>query len=154
MVLYFFGVAFNYTTNPFIKNPKKFEYKILLSEHLSKTNRKLKPVRRHGGINTVPTDSICPQCGAPYEYLYDNNGGRGQLLCKVCNFRFVYGKDFDSNTLICPYCGHALSKKKSHKFFNIHKCVNMKCSFYLHSLEKLFPDDLERCYSFFPLDIL
>lgn len=134
---------FTVDTLPLIKNPKKFEFKVLLSEHLSKTGKELKPVRRHRGLNTVPTDSICPQCGAPHDYLYDNDGGRGQLLCKVCNFRFVYGKDFDSNTLLCPYCGLALVKKKSRKFFNIHKCVSMKCPFYLDSLKKLSSDDLE-----------
>lgn len=128
---------------PVIKDPKKFEYKVLLSEHLSSTGKELKPVRRHGGVNTVPTDALCPQCGAPHEYLYDNDCGRGQLLCKVCNFRFVNGYDFDSNTLLCPYCGHVLVKKKSRKFFNIHKCVNMKCSFYLDSLKNLSSDDLE-----------
>lgn len=134
---------FTVDTLPVIKDPKKFEYKVLLSEHLSKTGKELKPVRRHGGVNTVPTDSVCPQCGATHEYLYDNDGGRGQLLCKVCKFRFTYGKDFDSNTLLCPYCGRTLVKKKSRKFFNIHKCVNMKCSFYINSLKKLSPDDLE-----------
>ncbi|MBZ2174717.1 hypothetical protein K8M07_05585 [Schnuerera sp. xch1] len=128
---------------PIIKKPEKLNYKILLSEYQSKNGKELKPVKSRGG-KSVPSDAICPRCGALHNYLYDNNGGRGQLLCKICNFRFDKDKEnFSSNTLICPYCGCALLKKKSRKFFNIHKCVNMKCPFYLDSLKKLSPEELE-----------
>ena len=128
---------------PIIKKPIKLDYRAILSEYKVINGKELKPVRRRS-VNTVPQDSICPRCGAPHDYLYDNDGGRGQLLCKIGNFRFNKDKeDFSSNTLICPYCGCALSKKKSRKFFNIHKCVNMKCPFYLDSLGKLSPEDLK-----------
>lgn len=128
---------------PIIKKPEKLNYKTLLAKHKANTGKDLKPIKRRGS-NTVESDAICPRCGAPYDYLYDNDGGRGQLLCKICSFRFSKDKeDFTSNTLICPYCSRALAKKKSRKFFNIHKCVNKKCSFYLNSLEKLSPEDLE-----------
>ena len=33
---------------------------------------------------TIPEDTICPLCGAPHHFLYDNNGGNGQYQCKVC----------------------------------------------------------------------
>lgn len=134
---------FTVDTVPIIKKLEKFNYKILLSEYEVKNGKELKPVKSRNG-NSVPSDAVCPRCGAPHDYLYDNNGGRGQLLCKVCDFRFNKDKDdFSSNTLICPYCGRALAKKKSRKFFNIHKCVNPKCSFYLDSLKKLSPKELE-----------
>lgn len=134
---------FTVDTVPIIKTFKRLDYKVLLSEYKSKNGKELKPVKSRGA-NVVPADALCLRCGGPHNYLYDNNGGRGQLLCKICNFRFKYGKDdFKTNTLICPYCGRALSRIKSRKFFNIHKCVNMKCSFYLDSLSRLSPDDLE-----------
>lgn len=134
---------FTVDTVPIIKKPEKLDYKILLSEYEVKNGKELKPIKSRNS-NSVPSDAVCPRCGAPHNYLYDNNGGRGQLLCKVCDFRFNKDKDdFSSNTLICPYCGRALAKKKSRKFFNIHKCVNPKCSFYLDSLKKLSPEELE-----------
>jgi len=91
----------------------------------------------------VSVDTVCPRCGAPHTYIYDNTGGRGQLLCKVCSLRFNKGKtDFKPITLLCPFCGHALVQKKDRKHFNVHKCVNKNCSFYLDALGKLSPEDL------------
>ena len=39
-----------------------------------------KPVQRRNG-KTIPEDTICPLCGAPHHFLYDNTGGilRGLL---------------------------------------------------------------------------
>lgn len=126
---------------PVIKKPKKLNYILLLEEYQHKHGKSLKPVKSRGG-NPVPTNCICPRCGAPHSYLYDNTGGRGQLLCKVCKFTFNKDKtELKSSTLLCPYCGHTLSLKKRRKHFNIHKCVNKKCSFYLNALNKLSPED-------------
>lgn len=55
------------------------------NELIAKNN--IKPVKSRGG-KAVPTDIVCPYCGATHEYLYDNTGGRGQFLCKVCNSNF------------------------------------------------------------------
>lgn len=126
---------------PIIKKPEKLNYIFLLEEYRAKHGKNLKPVKSRGG-NPVSSDSVCPRCGAPHTYLYDNTGGRGQLLCKVCNNRFNKGKtDFKPIALLCPYCGHTLVQKKDRKHFNIHKCVNKNCSFYLDSLRKLSPED-------------
>ena len=128
---------------PVIKKFEKFNYKLLILEYKAKHNKDLKPIRSRGGTS-VPSDVLCPRCGAPHIYIYDNSGGRGQLLCKICNFRFNRDKeDFTSETLICPYCGRALSKKKSRKYFNIHKCINMKCEFYLNSLKNIPSEDID-----------
>ena len=117
-------------------------YILLLEEYRAKHSKNLKPVNPRGK-NPVPSDCICPRCGAPHTYIYDNTGGRGQLLCKICNHRFSKGKtDFKPIALLCPYCGHTLAPKKDRKHFNIHKCVNKNCSFYLDSLRKLSPEDL------------
>lgn len=127
---------------PVIKKPEQLSYVLLLEEYRVKHGKNLKPVKSRGG-SPVSSDSVCPRCGAPHSYLYDNTGGRGQLLCKVCDLRFNKGiTDFKPITLLCPYCGHALSQKKDRKHFNIHKCVNNNCSFYLDSLKKLSPEYL------------
>lgn len=45
--------------------------------------------------------------------------------------------------LHCPHCGGALSVVKNRKLFNIHKCMNKKCSYYQNSLNSLSKKDLE-----------
>jgi transposase-like protein/rubredoxin len=129
-------------TLPVIKKFEKLNYKQLLEEYKSTHGKELKPIKSRSQT-PVPDDVICPRCGAPHTYIYDNTGGRGQLLCKVCSLRFNRDKkDFNPITLVCPYCGHALAKKKDRKHFNIHKCINKECPFYLDSLKKLSPEDL------------
>lgn len=128
---------------PIIKTFKTFDYKQLLREFKDLHGKDKSPVNSRGK-NPVSPGTICPYCGAPHIYLYDNTGGRGQIWCKVCNSYFNKNKsDFKTEIFICPFCGHALSKKKDRKHFYIHKCVNKKCSFYLNSLSRLSPEDLE-----------
>ena len=38
----------------------------------------LAPVRRRKGC-TIPADTRCPCCNAPADYIYRNNGSKGQL---------------------------------------------------------------------------
>ncbi|EJW92939.1 transposase, partial [gut metagenome] len=87
---------------------------------------------------------VCPLCGAPHHFIYDNNGGNGQYQCKVCGQTFSTG---DSTTtpmrFLCPHCGHTLVPKKDRKFFRKHKCVNPKCPYYLHNLAKVERKDLK-----------
>lgn len=128
---------------PIIKQPEKLDYKQLLWEYKSLHGKELKPVKSRGN-NPVPSDIVCHRCGAPHTYLYDNTGGRGQLWCKVCGLKFNKDKtDFKIGAFVCPYCGHILVKKKNRKHFNIHKCINKKCSFYLDALKKLSPEHLD-----------
>lgn len=109
--------------------------------------RPIKPINRRSECN-IPKDCCCPRCGAPTPYLYRNNGKGGQLCCKICGTHFTpeenrFHKDYEMR---CPYCGHLLTYKKSRKFFRIHKCTNDKCSFYLHNLRKVDPEDLAKPY--------
>lgn len=86
-------------------------------------------------------------CGAPHHFIYDNNGGNGQYQCKICGQTFSSGEYTTTPLrLMCPHCGHALVPKKDRKFFRIHKCVNPKCSYYLHNLAKVDPKDLSEVY--------
>lgn len=127
---------------PIIKTFEKLDYNQLLEEYITTHGKNKKPVNPRGK-NPVSPDTICPRCGAPHIYIYDNTGGRGQLCCKVCELHFSKNKsNFKTETLICPFCGHTLSKKKDRKNFYIHKCVNKKCNFYLNSLARLSPGDL------------
>lgn len=128
---------------PVIKKVEPLNYILLLEEYQSKHGKSLKPIKSRGK-NPVSSDCVCPRCGAPHTYIYDNTGGRGQLLCKICNHRFIKGKtDFKSISLQCPYCTYTLTKKKDRKHFNIHKCTNKRCSFYLNNLRKLSPEDFD-----------
>lgn len=98
-----------------------------------------KPVKpQKGKTRSVPSDTVCPICGAPHEYIYDNSGGRGQFKCKICGQTFVNGKKVVSPLkLLCPYCGHALQPVKNRKHFRVHKCVNSSCSYYKRNFKKI-----------------
>ena len=127
---------------PFIKQ----DWQFLLEYYLWKFGKSVRPVQRRNG-KSIPEDTFCPLCGAPHHYLYDNNGGNGQFQCKVCGQTFVTGEVVTSPLrFVCPYCGHSLVPNKDRKFFRIHKCVNPRCSFYLHNLSRVDKDHLHEDY--------
>lgn len=128
---------------PVLKYFNPLDYKKLLIEYRNSHGKELKPVNLRGK-HPIPEGTVCPRCGAPHSFLYDNTGGRGQIWCKVCDLHFSrYKNDFKPVTFVCPYCGHSLVKKKDRKNFYIHKCVNRICSFYIQNLQNLSPEDLE-----------
>ena len=128
---------------PLIKVPEKKDYKELLELYLKEHNKPLKPIKPRGK-NSVPNDVHCPCCNAPHNYIYDNTGGRGQFWCKVCDAHFNRQNYIDNPPeLCCPHCGKALVIKKNRKLFNIHKCVNPNCSYYLNSLKALSKNDMD-----------
>jgi len=128
---------------PVIKKFEKQDYRFWLEYYLWKYKKALKPVSRRNG-KTIPEDTVCPRCNAPHHYIYDNTGGRGEYLCKVCGATFVSGEKICTPLILtCPYCGHTLQPKKDRKHFIVHKCVNMRCSYYLDNLKKL-PSDLPK----------
>lgn len=122
---------------PIVKPFIKQDWQFLLKYYKWKYAKELKPVQRRNG-KSIPGDTICPLCGAPHHYLYDNNGGNGQYQCKVCGQTFSSGEVATTPMrFICPYCNHSLESKKQRKHFIVHKCVNPKCSYYLHNLSKI-----------------
>ncbi|WP_286909577.1 DDE-type integrase/transposase/recombinase [Clostridium sp. UBA1652] len=131
------------------KLPKilKFEnvdYILLLAYYKHKYNKTVNPFKRRPG-KSIPEKTTCPKCGAPHQYIYDNNGSRGQFQCKVCRLTFKENNHLTKPLVfICPYCGSTLVEQKERKHFNIHKCKNLKCSYYLRNLKKL-PKDLAPC---------
>ena len=122
---------------PKILKFEKVDYKLLLAYYKQKYNKSLKPVQRRNG-KSIPEKIKCPKCGAPHEYIYDNNGNKGQFQCKVCGLTFKE-TNFATKPLvfICPYCGTTLTEQKQRKHFRIHKCKNNKCSYYQNNLKKL-----------------
>ena len=72
---------------PTILKFEKVDYKLLLAYYKHKYNKTIKLVqRRHG--KSIPKQPKCPTCGAPHEYIYDNNGNKGPVKCKVCQITF------------------------------------------------------------------
>jgi transposase-like protein/ribosomal protein S27E len=124
----------------FVSEP--IDYEFLLAYYQHKYGKMIKPIKRRSQ-NTVAETVKCPRCGAPHQYIFKNNGTKGQYLCKVCNERFnetnIYNRPF---ALRCPYCSNILVAKKDRKHFRIHKCVNPKCSYYRQNLARL-PKDLK-----------
>lgn len=128
---------------PIVKTFIKQDWQFLLAYLEWKYKKPIKPVQRRNG-KTIPEDTFCPLCGAPHHYIYDNNGGNGQYLCKICSQTFANGKQVTSPLkLKCPYCSKSLEHKKSRTFFNIQKCVNKKCSYYINNLKKVPKSDRE-----------
>lgn len=116
---------------------EKVNYQLLLAYYKHKYNKTIKAVQRRNG-KTISTKIVCPKCGAPHDYIYDNNGGNGQYQCKVCGLTFKE-KNFATTPIVfkCPYCETTLTEKKQRKHFKVHKCTNPKCSYYLRNLKKL-----------------
>lgn len=120
------------------KVTKSLDYTQLLNDYFTNTGKHLKTVSRRNSKITVPTSLTCPICGAPNDYIYVNNGGKGQYLCKVCKSHFNRQTSFSKEAVLrCPHCGHRLYKIKERSCFYIHKCCNDSCCFYLNNLINL-----------------
>ena len=105
---------------PTILKFEKVDYKLLLAYYKHKYNKTVKPIQRRNG-KSIPEKIKCPKCGAPHEYIYDNNGNKGQYKCKICNLPF---KETNYATkpivFICPYCGATLTEYINVIIPNVH----------------------------------
>src|SRR5699024_6313747 len=117
---------------PIIEKLEKLDYIQLIKEYEQKHGKPFKPVqRRKNSVVKVPEKLTCPRCSAPSSYLYANNGGEGQYLCKICGCLFNQKNRFLKESVFrCPYCIKALERIKERKGFYVHKCRNDACSFY------------------------
>jgi transposase-like protein len=126
---------------PTVREIEKQDYRELIKRELELFGKIVKPVKPRGG-KFVPESIICPFCDAPHTYIYDNSGGRGQFLCKVCHSTFCL---IDTNVkpiaLYCPHCGSPLHKLRERKGFIVHRCQSYNCSFYKHSIASLSDTD-------------
>lgn len=126
---------------PIIEKRELLDHQQLLQEYFEKHNKILKPVNRRSK-HLPPAATVCPICAAPYEYIYDNSGGRGQLGCKVCKSTFYPHKAYLEQLIFkCPHCARALQKKRNRKQFFVYTCVNKHCSFYVKNLNAMSVDE-------------
>jgi hypothetical protein len=121
---------------PIIETLQKFDYRCLLTEYLEKNGKHLKPVQRRSNAKTAVSKSMnCPKRGAPSDYLYANNGGKGQYQCKVCACLFNDKSRYLKEAILkCPHCSKTLEKVKERKDFDVYKCKNNDCSYYQKKL--------------------
>lgn len=122
---------------PIIETLQKLDYQILLKEYLEKNGKPLKPVQRRSiSKGKVPSSMKCPRCGAPSDYLYANNGGKGQYQCKVCACLFNKKNQYAKEAILkCPHCSKTLEKIKERKDFLVFKCKNNDCPYYKKKLQ-------------------
>ena len=113
---------------PFVKLEHK-NYKQLIKDN------NIKPINRRKNLNL---NVHCPCCGAPKEYIYDNNGKQTQFECKVCSHIFAYNPNkINDVTLRCPHCRHTLTKRVSREDYDVYVCKNNNCKYYLNNLASL-----------------
>lgn len=129
---------------PIFEEPQKLDYKELLQSYFDDHGKMLKPVKSRKGAKATPTTLICPICNAPHNYLYDNNGGRGQYLCKICNNTFKPNNYRLSVKIKCPHCNKVLVPTKERKDFIVHKCKNNNCSFYKNKLARMSNEERKK----------
>lgn len=121
---------------------EKLDYKILLKHHLEQSGKALNPVSHHQGSSPVVSSIRCARCGAPSEYLYDNNGGRGQYKCKVCSCTFHENNRFQKEVICkCPHCHKALEHIKTRDDFYVYKCKRKDCPYYIKNLKNMTKDE-------------
>ncbi len=134
---------FKVDSPPVIVKHELFDYSQLIEYFHKRYGKLIKPVTvRNKSKRNVAKDVFCPRCGAPHNYIYDNNGGNGQFKCAVCSMSFSTGEQYKKPVSIkCPHCGNTLSLVKTRKVFNIHKCINKKCPYYLNR-KNVLPDNL------------
>ena len=119
---------------PFVKIEQK-DWKQLVKDN------NIKPIKRRNG-KVFSIDIKCPCCGAPKDYLYDNTGKGNQFECKVCSFIFSTNPNKDKDVILkCPHCKHQLNRYHHRDDFDVFRCKNDNCPFYLKSKKSLNAHD-------------
>src|SRR5690625_4883594 len=131
---------------PIIETLEKLDYKMLLDDYQKKYGKPLRPViRRKNSVVKVPANLTCPKCSAPSDYLYANNGDKGQYLCKVCECLFSKKNRFLKEAIFkCPHCFKNLERIKERKDFYVFKCKNNSSSYYTTKLNQMTKEEQQR----------
>lgn len=124
-------------SNPSPPSTQQLNYQDLILDHQNKTGKTIQPVRSKHGYR-IEYNGCCPDCGAPREFLYDNNIPNGQLLCKVCNSTFTVQKThLDKIILRCPHCKKALNLHHDRNGYNVYYCRNDDCNYRINRIHTL-----------------
>ena len=128
---------------PLIEKVDKLDYRLLLQTHFEKTGKVLQPIQRRKGVKiNLDLNTTCPCCSAPSDYLYANNGAKGQCNCKVCDAVFSPKNRYSKEAILkCPHCMHPLEKVKYRNGFDVYKCKKTDCPYYLRRLKELTPEE-------------
>lgn len=130
---------FKVDEQPIIESFVKLEHKDY--KQLIKDNN-IKPINRRKDLTI---NIHCPCCGAPKEYIYDNNGKQTQFECKVCSHIFAYNPNKINDVVLkCPHCRHTLTKRVSREDYDVYVCKNNNCKYYLNNLASLTLIDKEK----------
>ena len=122
---------------PFVKLEHK-DYKQLIKDN------NIKPIKRRNN-KSITIDIKCPCCGAPKEYIYDNNGKQTQFECKVCSHIFSNNPEKQNDVVLkCPHCRRTLCKRAEREDYDVYVCKNEKCSYYLNNLASLTLTDKKK----------
>ena len=125
---------FKVDDSPLIEPVVKIEHKDY--KKIIKENN-IKPISRKNG-KQINGNIHCPCCGAPKDYLYDNNGKQTQFECKVCSFIFSNNPYKQKDVVFkCPHCQHTLSLRVQRADYDVFVCKNSKCRYYLNNLATL-----------------
>lgn len=125
-----------------VRTMRKFDCEILLANYFSSKGKPLKPINHRESSSPVPSYIACPHCAAPYTYIYDNSGGRGQLMCKVCSNTFSQKKASAKIFFFrCPHCAKRLEKVKERSVYSIYKCKNNDCSLYVNNINSMSKEE-------------
>lgn len=90
----------------------------------------LSPVKRRSS-KPFSFQGTCPFCGAPKEYIYDNNG-KGQFACKACHNTFTLKTSVSGeNGIYCPHCGSKLFLQHDRNGYIVYLCPSKTCPYYL-----------------------
>lgn len=115
---------------PFVKLEHK-DYKQLIKDN------NIKPVTRRNG-KTITINIKCPCCNAPKDYLYDNTGKQNQFKCKVCSHIFSTNPNKEKDVILkCPHCEQQLMLFHQRNDFDVYKCQNNKCPYYVKNKSSL-----------------
>ena len=128
---------------PKVVKIERADYKYLLKQAVE-AGKPIKPVRRHKSSSEVPEHVRCAKCHAPHDYLYKNNGVHGQYQCKVCSALFNSKNRYSKDVILkCPHCEKCLEKIKQRSEFDIYKCKNDTCPYYIQALNQLSEEQKE-----------
>jgi transposase-like protein len=116
---------------PVVKNSSEVTMtQLSFDDIIAYSEKVITPVKRKIEISY---SGVCPNCGAPNEYLYENSKGK-QYKCKCCNNLFSihprYHKEISHH---CPHCGYALFLHHDRLNYDVLVCPNDSCSFYLNN---------------------